>query len=348
MIREKEEIGDFDTVLTRGIDGSPVCRSVDNFDIRRFKGLQPVYLTQNQKVYPDPDQKWDDLESIVQQSWKDFYNIPLPEKERQYLLTAMDNNRKLSEKQKGATPKQETQIPGYNVYDRSGRYLFSLGNSRHPDAQDITTRELYAKELQWFAPSADSFIPMDTINPDIVNNPGVLHIDGDDIYKFANGRHPLDYGSGGPGDWKVQPTGGKGYILAEIGGLPYWVDGLGQIPYAIDTYRYFYKSPLNRDRRMIKELSGDFASEIIPESFLSNVHGIDEKKWTYFFGRLFGSKGRLPDFSNSYDNYMIRKTLGWYENNMLPYERNEIYKKDRKKYWQILDLLFDYGYDFRK
>ena len=72
MIREKEEIGDFDTVLTRGIDGSPVCRSDDKFDIRRYKGLQPVYLTQNQKVYPDPDQKWDDLESIVHNPGKIF------------------------------------------------------------------------------------------------------------------------------------------------------------------------------------------------------------------------------------------------------------------------------------
>lgn len=361
---DPQEIGDFDTVLTRWIDGSPVCRSVDNFDIRKFKGIKPVYLPPIRKVYPDPDQRWDDLGEFVQQSWRDFYDTPMPEKERQNLFATINSNNSLLqntgvESDTLAVQKQNTSvqsppnIPGYNVSDKSGEYLFLLGDSRHPDAQRITAKELYDKGLQWFAPTAENFIPMDTINPAIAQNAGVLHVKREDLYNFANSRHPAEYNKFGPGNWKVRSDGGNGYILAEVNGLPYWVDGLGQIPYAIDAYRYFYFSSSNRDKRRKKEAIGNFADESIPEIPLSTLCSVDEKGWSDFYGRLFGKEGWWPDFSNSSDNYLLDKTLKWYENYMMPYEWNrqsDGFGEDANnaEFYRVLDQLYDYGYDFRK
>ncbi len=360
---DPQEIGDFDTVLTRWIDGSPVCRSVDNFDIRKFKGIKPVYLPPIRKVYPDPDQKWNDLGEFVQQSWQDFYDAPMPEKEKQNMFASINSNNvllgnggvgsdTLTSQKKDISVQPSQSIPGYHVYDRSGEYLFSLGDSRNPAAQKITAKELYDKGLQWFAPTAENFIPMDTINPAIAQNAGVLHVNGEDIYNFANGRDMLEYGSGGAGDWKMQPEGGKGYMLAEVNRLPYWVDALGQIPFTIDAYRYFYSSPFNADKRNWMELTGKFSKLDMPRGIFSLPLRLDEKLWSKIMAVIFGG-GRYfsIDGSNSYDNYMINKTSDWYRNIMLPYEW-------RKRKGQLMDAndsipyhlnaLYDYGYNFRR
>lgn len=171
MIDEPQEIGDFDTVLTRWIDGSPVCRSVDNFDIRKFKGVKPVYLTSTRKVYPDPDQNWDDLENIVLQSWQDYYDAPMPGEERQSLLEALGKSSPkasqyipLRDKTYVAPSKiirksNEPQVfaPGYRIYDKSGNYLFSLGEHEHPDTEEITAYDAYKKGVQWFASTAELY-----------------------------------------------------------------------------------------------------------------------------------------------------------------------------------------------
>ncbi len=309
MIDEPNEIGDFDTVLTRWIDGSPVCRSVDNFDIRKFKGVKPVYLTSTRKVYPDPDQNWDDLENIVLQSWQDYYDTPMPEEERQSLLEALG---KSSPKESQYIPPRDKTyvtpskiyspklIPGYRVYDKTGNYLFALGDHRDSNARDITAIDVYNNGVQWFAPTADNYMPIDSINPDIQKNERILHVNPKDLYKFANGRHPLGYRAEGPGDWKKQVA--KGYFLAEMNGYPYWSDALGQIPFTLDTYRAFKKDPIYK---------------YFPITA------------TKISGRIFGDGCSKPDFSNSSDNYLIDETVNWYDRQLQKY--NE--KKDSTNFY---------------
>jgi RHS repeat-associated protein len=169
-----------------------------------------------------------------------------------------------------------------DIYSNKGSYLFSLDDNKN-DRSTLTFKELYRKKIQWFAPTADNYMPLIAIAPSFRSNTAVRHVEWKDVLKFSTkDRWPIDYRSGGSGDWKESDKGGDGYPLVDIGGYPFYGDAIGQLPFAIDTYH---------DK--LKDLGDKNAAK--SETISSGMkHG---------GGSIFGWN---PDYSNSYDNYMIK------------------------------------------
>ena len=187
------------------------------------------------------------------------------------------------------------------VIDKNGDHLFTLKNpNSQSENQTIKTPELYEMGIQWFAPKANNYAELTDINPNIKELNTIKHYTPQDIIDFAD-KHPdlYQYHSGGEGDWKKSPEGGNGYWLTEIDGKPYWSDAIGQIPYAINAYRNTNLTP-----------------------------GIADFTTSYIGKFLGNDDSLLPfDFSNSYDNAMIRRTIDWMKAQNTPTLKNKIQKK---------------------
>lgn len=151
------------------------------------------------------------------------------------------------------TPSEDTlpetlSLPDIWLITRSnGVPLFAL----RPDSCDKPFRimnadKLYAEKIQWFEPLADFYRECVWINP--TSNmarsaayEAYKHHTWQSIIEFAIvDRGALMFAAGFPGDWKIQRSGGDGYLLCSVEGYPYWTDGLGQIPFAVDTFRMFW------------------------------------------------------------------------------------------------------------
>ncbi len=199
-----------------------------------------------------------------------------------------------------ATPKIEAQKNGYAIKDRDGNFLFSVGEKNAAPKDTVSTAEFYKTGKQWTLQDADHYIPLDSVSPDIQNNPNVYHVDTENFYKFANeDRNPLAYGSGGDGDWKHSPEGANNFRLAEVNGTPIWPDALGQIPFAVDTYK------------KILAFTGD-----------EKIAEVLTKQIGYAFAEGISLKTPFPwlwDRSNSLDNGMIQKAIDYAKKKYKPH-----------------------------
>ena len=157
----------------------------------------------------------------------------------------------------------------------------------------MTVKELYDNKTKWFEPEGDNYIPLKSVEPILTSEDynGVLHTSFDEIVEWSikENRYSGSFASGMPGDWKKSSTGGRGFLLSEVDGKPYWTDALGQIPFAIDTYEYY----------------------------LRNGSGVPDFK-TVRAGVNFanGLPYVSPDNTKSYDNMMIIKTTEWAKKHM--------------------------------
>jgi hypothetical protein len=86
--------------------------------------------------------------------------------------------------------------------------------------------------------------------------------------------------------------GGDGYLLTEFDGVPYWTDAVGQILFALNMYRNALSKTGDPSRA---------AKETVETG----------KEWGG--GRPFSA-----DRSNSYDNSMIRRAVGWAQKRYAP------------------------------
>ena len=176
------------------------------------------------------------------------------------------------------------------VISKDNKFLFSLSDGTRTNTK-LTTQKLYDKGIQWFAPSADNYMELININPSIKKLNGIKHFSWDDIVQFGEiDRDMFSYRTGGSGDWKADGKPGDGYLLVTVGGFPYWADAIGQIPFALNNYRDNLKAFANHNAAA---------------------------KETIRIGMKFGSGNILrsilghSDYSNSYDNEMIRRAVQW-------------------------------------
>ena len=176
------------------------------------------------------------------------------------------------------------------VLSKNNNFLFTLNDGTKTNT-NLTAKELYTKGIQWFAPSADNYMELITINPSIKKLNGIKHFSWDDIVQFGEiDRNMFSYRTGGDGDWKADGKPGDGYLLVTVGGFPYWADAIGQIPFALNNYRNNLKAFANHNTAA---------------------------KETIRIGMKFGSGDILrsilgsSDYSNSYDNEMIKRAVQW-------------------------------------
>lgn len=171
------------------------------------------------------------------------------------------------------------------VKDTKGNELFTLDDGRK-EITTITTKELYARKIQWFEPLADNYMKIKSMNPNIGTLETIKHFTWDDIINFAlRFPYPYAFRGKGEGDWKYVSEGGNESLMSTVDNFPYWTDAVGQIPFAISTYRYFKGKG-----------SGHAIADVVKA-------GID-----YGTGQIFGGD---PDFSNTYDNYMVLRGAFW-------------------------------------
>ncbi len=102
------------------------------------------------------------------------------------------------------------------------------------------------------------------------------------MYRLAAGASLAFQFVGAPGD---------AYLMVTVGGMPYWTDAIGQIPFAI-----------NKFKNELESTKGNVA--------LARQITIEAGQ-QYGDGSIFGGKS---DFTNSYDNAMIRRAINWGEN----------------------------------
>ena len=142
-------------------------------------------------------------------------------------------------------------------------------------------------------------MPLINTNPEIQSIQGIKHFTWDDIVMFGEKNRPsFYYLSGFPGDWKNSRKGADGFFLVTVNGFPYWSDAIGQIPFALDTFRSFLlASPSDSQKAAKKTLNAG---------------------QKYGDGRLNG----FADFSNSYDNDMIKRAVWWAK------QRYSVYRVD--------------------
>lgn len=157
----------------------------------------------------------------------------------------------------------------------------------------MTVSQLYDKGIQWFEPLAKNYIPLKSTETELQRSSGVLHTSFKKIVDWTteSNKGAITYSGVFGTDWKGSSTGGNGFKLAEINGMPYWTDALGQIPFAIDSYEYYLRSSYGNTE------NGNPTPDY----------------WTVQTGVDF-SNG-LPyvesDHSTSYDNLMIIRATEW-------------------------------------
>ena len=196
-----------------------------------------------------------------------------------------------------------------DVLNSKGAYLFTLDNHQY-NSTKITAKKLYSQGVQWFESTADNYMPLLSVNADIRNSESFKHFSWQDIINFAEiDRNMLSYRSHGSGDWKAKGKPGDGYLLVEIEGIPYWADAIGQIPFALNDYRNYYKNSFDPDFAAISTIAdgAQFAN-----GSLLNI--------------IFPSY----DYSNTYDNAMIRRAVNW----------------ARQRYYKSVEHTYFLGFDF--
>ena len=196
-----------------------------------------------------------------------------------------------------------------DVLNSKGAYLFTLDNHQY-NRTKITAKKLYSQGVQWFESTADNYMPLLSVNADIRNSESFKHFSWQDIINFAEiDRNMLSYRSHGSGDWKAKGKPGDGYLLVEIEGIPYWADAIGQIPFALNDYRNYYKNSFDPDFAAISTIAdgAQFAN-----GSLLNI--------------IFPSY----DYSNTYDNAMIRRAVNW----------------ARQRYYKSVEHTYFLGFDF--
>ena len=176
------------------------------------------------------------------------------------------------------------------VISKNNNFLFSLNDGTNTNT-NLTAKSLYSKGIQWFAPSADNYMELISINPIIKELNAIKHFSWDEIVQFGEiDRDMFSYRTGGDGDWKADGKPGDGYLLVTVGGFPYWADAIGQIPFALNNYRNNLKAFANYNTA---------AKETIRIGMKFGNGNI--------LSSIFGSS----DNSNSYDNEMIRRAVQW-------------------------------------
>ncbi|MFA9394638.1 MAG: hypothetical protein ACERJ1_07990 [Halodesulfovibrio sp.] len=161
------------------------------------------------------------------------------------------------------------------IIRNDGDILFVLEKTEEELAQENgsirTVREIYEMKIQWFEPLAENYRKLLWLNKKEYVESAYCQRTWQELVDFSViNRQALDYGKGGPGDWKQLPQGGGGFWLVMIEDMPYWSDGVGQIPFAIDTYR--------------------------------SLKGV---KSTKFIGSLFAKGYPSVDLSSEYDNFFV-------------------------------------------
>ncbi|MGQ2108040.1 DUF6443 domain-containing protein [Ornithobacterium rhinotracheale] len=195
------------------------------------------------------------------------------------------------------------------VNDSKGNHLFTLDDGKST-ITTITVSDLYDLGIQWWEPEANNYMPLKGVNPILtsLDYSGVLHTSFKDIVEWTTreNRFMASFASGLRGDWKKASDGGRGYILAEADGLPYWTDALGQIPFTIDTYEYY-----------LRNYYGNKSIENAGYRFNVAVSTIKDG-----INAANGIPYISPDRTKSYDNFMILRTVSWAEKHMHQYGKS--------------------------
>ena len=167
-----------------------------------------------------------------------------------------------------------------------GTDLFTLNNGAKE--VKITAKDLYATKIQWFEPEADNFLPLTLTDPHFGSSTKVKHFTWQQIANFAMvDRMMFSYRSGGGGDWKAAEEGGAGFLMVEVGGMPYWADGVGQIPFAVDSFKHLL-------------MEGNSEEAAIKGTLLSAQQ--------HSTGNVFATD---PVISNEYDDYFVLRGAIW-------------------------------------
>lgn len=185
------------------------------------------------------------------------------------------------------------------ILDKNGNHLFTLDDGKKK-VSTMTVNQLYDKGIQWFEPQANNYMPLKSIEEKFKNESyeGAVHTSFDEIvdWSIKENRNASSFAPDMSGDWKSSDTGGKGYILAESDGKPYWTDALGQIPFTIDTYEYNLRNK-------------------------SSTPDLDTVKTGAIFANGLPYIG--SDYSKNYDNMMIIKTTEWAKKHMGSFNPNK-------------------------
>jgi hypothetical protein len=116
------------------------------------------------------------------------------------------------------------------------------------------------------------------------------HFSWNEVAEFAEtDRWMLSYRPGGSGDWKADGKPGEGYLMVTVDGEPYWTDAIGQIPFAVDKFT--------------DELEDTGSADVARERTIEAGNKFGD-------GNVFGGES---DYSNSYDNAMIKRAINWAE-----------------------------------
>ena len=192
----------------------------------------------------------------------------------------------------GANPIGRIDLNGdtLSVVNKTGGFLFSLDDGTFLKSE-IKASDLYKRGTQWFESTAENYMPLLSVNANIRKSESFKHFTWQDIIDFAEiDRSMLSYRSHGSGDWKAEGKPANGYLLVEIEGIPYWADAIGQIPFALNDYRNYYKNC--------------FDSEFAARSTIADgVQFANGSLWNLIFPSY--------DYSNTYDNAMIKRAVDW-------------------------------------
>ena len=192
----------------------------------------------------------------------------------------------------GANPIGRIDLNGdtLSVVNKTGGFLFSLDDGTFLKSE-IKASDLYKRGTQWFESTAENYMPLLSVNANIRKSESFKHFTWQDIIDFAEiDRSMLSYRSHGSGDWKAEGKPANGYLLVEIEGIPYWADAIGQIPFALNDYRNYYKN--------------SFDSEFAARSTIADgAKFANGSLWNLIFPSY--------DYSNTYDNAMIKRAVDW-------------------------------------
>ena len=192
----------------------------------------------------------------------------------------------------GANPIGRIDLNGdtLSVVNKTGGFLFSLDDGTFLKSE-IKASDLYKRGTQWFESTAKNYMPLLSVNANIRKSESFKHFTWQDIIDFAEiDRNMLSYSSRGSGDWKAKGKPADGYLLVEIEGIPYWADAIGQIPFALNDYRNYYKN--------------SFDSEYAERNTIADgAQFANGSLWNLIFPSY--------DYSNTYDNAMIKRAIDW-------------------------------------
>jgi RHS repeat-associated protein len=175
------------------------------------------------------------------------------------------------------------------VTTSSGKELFRLDDGKTVITR-MTARKVYARGIQWFESTADNYMPLISKAEGLPTFSELKHFSWNEVAEFAEtDRWMLSYRPGGSGDWKADGKPGEGYLMVTVDGEPYWTDAIGQIPFAVDKFT--------------DELEDTGSADVARERTIEAGNKFGD-------GNVFGGES---DYSNSYDNAMIKRAINWAE-----------------------------------